>query len=247
MAEAAQIVEGMGADIVDVNMGCPVPKIAKHNAGCSLMREPAHAASGDRRDDQGGEDSGDGEDARRLERRRAQRAGAGAAGPGRRRRGGDHPRAHGGAVVHAAWPTGIWWRRSPSSLTIPVLGSGDCVEPEQIVAADAQRRERRAGRPRRAAQPVDPGAGGGSRRRPRAARRDARGARAVPARLHRPAAATNAWTRPQGFRHIAPGEAAAPAAGAGARARALGHQQAAGALRLVLEGPRRRLALPRRA
>jgi tRNA-dihydrouridine synthase B len=44
MAAAAQIVEGMGADVVDVNMGCPVPKISKHNAGCSLMREPAHAA-----------------------------------------------------------------------------------------------------------------------------------------------------------------------------------------------------------
>src|SRR5215470_4441818 len=45
MAHAAQVVEQLGADIVDVNMGCPVPKIAKHNAGCSLMREPAHAQS----------------------------------------------------------------------------------------------------------------------------------------------------------------------------------------------------------
>ena len=45
MAAAAQIIEGLGADIVDVNMGCPVHKIAKHHAGCSLMREPEHAAA----------------------------------------------------------------------------------------------------------------------------------------------------------------------------------------------------------
>ena len=99
MAAAAQIVEGMGADIVDVNMGCPVPKIAKHNAGCSLMREPEHAQAVVARDGEGGEDSGDGEDARGLGRARDQRAGAGAA-HGRRRRGGaDRARPHRGAVL----------------------------------------------------------------------------------------------------------------------------------------------------
>jgi tRNA-dihydrouridine synthase B len=45
MAQAASAVERLGADVVDVNMGCPVPKIARHNAGCSLMREPANAAA----------------------------------------------------------------------------------------------------------------------------------------------------------------------------------------------------------
>ncbi len=37
MAEAARIVEAIGADICDINMGCPANKILKGCAGCALM------------------------------------------------------------------------------------------------------------------------------------------------------------------------------------------------------------------
>lgn len=40
MAQAAQMAEKRGADFVDINMGCPVPKITKGKDGCALMREP---------------------------------------------------------------------------------------------------------------------------------------------------------------------------------------------------------------
>jgi tRNA-dihydrouridine synthase B len=43
MAEAAKIVEEAGADIVDINMGCPTPKIVKNGEGSALMRNPGLA------------------------------------------------------------------------------------------------------------------------------------------------------------------------------------------------------------
>src|SRR5688500_9155259 len=132
MAAAAQVVEGMGADIVDVNMGCPVPKISRHNAGCSLMREPAHAASvveamvkavripvtvkmragwNDRS-----------RNAAELARR-VQDAGAAAV------------TIHGRTAEQSYRGFADWdlVAEIADSLDIPVLGSGDCVEPDQIV------------------------------------------------------------------------------------------------------------------
>lgn len=40
MAVAAKMAQDKGADFVDINMGCPVPKITKGKDGCALMREP---------------------------------------------------------------------------------------------------------------------------------------------------------------------------------------------------------------
>jgi len=40
MAQAARLVEEAGADIVDVNCGCPAPKVVRRGGGAQLMRAP---------------------------------------------------------------------------------------------------------------------------------------------------------------------------------------------------------------
>ncbi len=39
MGQAAHIVQELGADIIDINMGCPTPKIVKNGEGAALMRD----------------------------------------------------------------------------------------------------------------------------------------------------------------------------------------------------------------
>lgn len=132
MADAAQVVESLGADIIDVNMGCPVPKIAKHNAGCSLMREPHHAADVVKAMT----------DAVKIPVTVKMRAGwneheinaptlarmvedAGAAAVA----------VHGRTAAQSYTGESDWRLigQVAESVSIPVLGSGDCVEAEQII------------------------------------------------------------------------------------------------------------------
>jgi tRNA-dihydrouridine synthase B len=45
MAEAAKIVADNGADVIDINMGCPAKKVTGGYSGSALMRDPDHALS----------------------------------------------------------------------------------------------------------------------------------------------------------------------------------------------------------
>jgi len=42
MVDAAKMAQDKGADIVDINSGCPVPKVVRKGGGCELMRQGEH-------------------------------------------------------------------------------------------------------------------------------------------------------------------------------------------------------------
>ena len=85
MAEGARVAQDMGAEIIDINMGCPARQVTGGLSGSALMRNLDHARDADRGDGAGVIGSGDVEDAAGLGPQFDQRTGTGAPRRGRRR------------------------------------------------------------------------------------------------------------------------------------------------------------------
>ena len=43
MAESVEVVESLGAKLIDINMGCPAPKVANNGDGSAIMKNPSLA------------------------------------------------------------------------------------------------------------------------------------------------------------------------------------------------------------
>jgi hypothetical protein len=131
MAEAARMVADKGADLIDLNMGCPVPKVLRQGAGAILLQDPERVKrlvaavrgaveipvtvktrSGWDQSDINGLEVG----------RAAEAAGADAITI--------HPRrAKQGFSGIADW---AFIAKVKQELTIPVIGNGDVTQPEHV-------------------------------------------------------------------------------------------------------------------
>jgi tRNA-dihydrouridine synthase B len=133
MRAAAARVRASGADVIDINMGCPVPKVQKTGAGAALLADPDRAVAVARAAREGGEGlpvtvklrSGRrlGETSGfELAHRLVDEAGVAAIG--------FHPRS--AAVHHKGVPDYELAARLVVSLDAPVILTGGLNEPEQI-------------------------------------------------------------------------------------------------------------------
>ncbi len=135
MRSAAATVAERGADLIDLNMGCPVPKVCKTGAGAALIKDPDTAVAVARAAREGsglpvtvklrsgqrpGETDGYG-----LAHRLVDEAGVSAIG--------FHPRS--AAVHHRGTPDYDLAARLVASLGAPVILTGGLHTPEQVRAA----------------------------------------------------------------------------------------------------------------
>jgi tRNA-dihydrouridine synthase B len=133
MRSAAARVRAAGADVIDINMGCPVPKVQKTGAGAALLTDPDRAIAVARAACEGGEGlpvtvklrSGrrpNETNGFELAHRLVAEAGVAAIG--------FHPRS--AAVHHKGVPDYDLAARLVESLDAPVILTGGLNEPEQI-------------------------------------------------------------------------------------------------------------------
>ncbi|HYN51273.1 MAG TPA: tRNA-dihydrouridine synthase [Thermoleophilaceae bacterium] len=135
MREAAAMVADSGADLIDLNMGCPVKKVCKTGAGAALLDDPAKAIAIARAAGEGGglpvtvklrpgQAPGDRagiELARRLE------AEAGVAGIA------FHPRH--ASQQHSGGPDYTLAHELATALTVPVILSGGLSDDDAVLSA----------------------------------------------------------------------------------------------------------------
>jgi nifR3 family TIM-barrel protein len=132
MRSAAAQVARVGADLIDLNMGCPVPKVTKTGAGVALLRDPdlavavaraAHEGSGlpVTVKLRGGQKPG-GVEGLELARRLVRDAGVAGIG--------FHPRS--AAVHHRGTPDYDLAKTLVEELPVPVIVSGGMQGPEHI-------------------------------------------------------------------------------------------------------------------
>ena len=167
MRSAAATVAERGADLIDLNMGCPVPKVCKTGAGAALIKDPDTAVAVARAAREGsglpvtvklrsGARTGE-TDGYALAVRLVDEAGVSAIA--------FHPRS--AQVQHKGAPDYELAARLVEELPVPVILSGGLRDDERVLARlRADRRRRGDARPRRARQPVavQPRAGAARRR-----------------------------------------------------------------------------------
>lgn len=135
MASAAETVAAAGAGVIDLNMGCPVPKVCKTGAGAALISDPDTAVAVARAAGEGsglpvtvklrsGQRPGE-TDGYALAHRLVDEAGVAAIG--------FHPRS--AAVHHRGTPDYELAARLVDSLGAPVILTGGLHSREQVLAA----------------------------------------------------------------------------------------------------------------